>query len=113
MEKKNASTANFSIHLDKVEWQSPKIPIIFNVDAEIHTDRYAIQSALGKQLYSPVLWRDCITRLANEGVTKAIEIGAGKVLCGLIKRIDERIKTFAFDQAEQLSQLQEFLSTEN
>ncbi|MBR1375975.1 MAG: ACP S-malonyltransferase [Cardiobacteriaceae bacterium] len=105
-----SAAAQFSLHLDKIDWKPLSAPVIFNVDCEKHSDRYGIEAALGKQLYSPVLWRECITKLADDGVSKAIEIGAGKVLSGLIKRIDPRVNSFSFDNPEQIEALQKFLS---
>lgn len=65
----------------------PKIPVVNNVSASIETSTQAIQHALIKQLYSPVLWVDTIQWLLQQGVNAFIECGPGRVLSGLIKRI--------------------------
>lgn len=104
-----AAAAKFSLFLDKIHWQAPQIPVVFNVDAKQHKDRYGIQAALGAQLYEPVLWTDCMTVLADAGVSKVIEVGPGKVLSGLAKRIDNRISASNFDNPEQLDTLRSFL----
>lgn len=104
-----SAAAKFSLFLDQIHWQEPKISVIFNVDAKQHKDRYGIQAALGAQLYEPVLWTDCITALGEAGVNKVIEVGPGKVLSGLAKRIDNRISAGNFDSPDQLEGLRSFL----
>lgn len=104
-----SAAAKFSLFLDKIHWQELKIPVVFNVDAKQHKDRYGIQAALGAQLYEPVLWTNCMTTLADAGVTKVVEIGPGKVLSGLAKRIDERLSACNFDSPENLDTLRNFL----
>lgn len=67
------------------------IPVINNVDVAIAVDAAAVKDALVRQLYSPVQWTQTIEWLAAQGVTNVLELGAGKVLSGLIKRIDKNI----------------------
>ena len=69
--------------------QSPRIPVISNVDAESHSDPAEIRQLLVKQLVSPVQWEESMRRLLGQhGVERAYEIGPGRVLTGLMKRID-------------------------
>jgi [acyl-carrier-protein] S-malonyltransferase len=73
-------------------WHAPRIPIVQNVDAKIHDDIAAIRDALVRQLYLPVRWTECVQALAGAGATRFAECGPGKVLTGLIKRIDKTIE---------------------
>lgn len=67
------------------------IPVVNNVDVVIAADSNAVKDALIRQLYSPVRWTETIEWLAQQGVTEVLELGAGKVLSGLIKRIDKNL----------------------
>ena len=81
--------------LDTVEWNDPVIPWISNVTAEIVISGQKARDLMKKQITSPVLWSRIVKKMKEEGVTHIIEIGPGKVLTGLIRRIDSSIKTFA------------------
>ena len=85
------------------------IPVVNNVDVVIATDAAAIKDALVRQLYSPVRWTESIEWLAQQGVTEVLELGAGKVLSGLIKRID---KNLAAASVGDISSLQTALAAE-
>ena len=69
-------------------FHAAEIPVINNVDVVAESTPEKIRDALVRQLYSPVRWVETIQALAAEGVTHVYECGPGKVLCGLIKRID-------------------------
>lgn len=77
--------------LDKILFNTPSIPVINNVDVVIADSADSIKSALVRQLYSPVRWTETIELLAKNGCTQVLEIGPGKVLQGLLKRIDKSI----------------------
>ncbi|RXD80533.1 malonyl CoA-acyl carrier protein transacylase, partial [Xanthomonas perforans] len=62
-----------------------------NVDARVHEGNTAIRQALVEQLYLPVQWTGCVQALASRGITRIAECGPGKVLSGLIKRIDKSL----------------------
>ncbi|MGO4220858.1 ACP S-malonyltransferase [Lysobacter sp. TAF61] len=72
-------------------WHAPKPPVVQNVDAGIHDNLDAIRDALVRQLYLPVQWTGCVQALAAKGVTRVAECGPGKVLAGLVKRIDKSL----------------------
>ncbi|MET0289840.1 MAG: ACP S-malonyltransferase [Pseudoxanthomonas sp.] len=72
-------------------WQVPVLPVVQNVDASIHDGIDAIRDALVRQLYLPVRWTECVQALTARGVTRTAECGPGKVLTGLIKRIDKSV----------------------
>lgn len=72
-------------------WQRPSIAVVQNVDAQVHDDPDAIRDALVRQLYLPVRWTACVQAMAARGVVRVGECGPGKVLTGLIKRIDKSL----------------------
>ena len=72
-------------------WHEPSIPVVQNVDAAEHRGVAAIRDALARQIYLPVRWTGCVGALASAGVTRIAECGPGKVLTGLVKRIDKSI----------------------
>lgn len=77
--------------MDAYAWQAPAIPVIQNVDAGVHGSVEAIRDALVRQLYLPVRWTECVQALAAAGCTRMAECGPGKVLAGLVRRIDKGI----------------------
>ncbi|HYK72287.1 MAG TPA: ACP S-malonyltransferase [Pseudoneobacillus sp.] len=77
-----------------------KIPVIANVMAEPIMSANEIKEKLVEQLYSPVLWEDSVRKMIELGVDTFIEIGPGKVLSGLVKKIDRTVKTFAVSDLE-------------
>ena len=72
-------------------WHAPQLPVVQNVDAKVHDGVDAIRQALVEQLYLPVRWTGCVQALAARGATRVAECGPGKVLTGLIKRIDKSL----------------------
>ncbi|MHB8911883.1 MAG: ACP S-malonyltransferase [Lysobacter sp.] len=72
-------------------WQTPVLPVVQNVDAEVHDGVESIRDALVRQLYLPVQWTGCVYALATRGAARIAECGPGKVLSGLVKRIDKTI----------------------
>jgi [acyl-carrier-protein] S-malonyltransferase len=83
-----------------VNFSSPKIPVIQNVHADYEADADAIRENLVKQMYSAVLWTGTVERMVQDGVTRIIECGPGKVLVGLNKRISRVIDGWSVsDQA--------------
>jgi [acyl-carrier-protein] S-malonyltransferase len=77
--------------ISKFSFCDPKIPIIANVSAEPLTTANAVKEELLKQIDSPVQWLDSVQYMIKEGVSTFIEIGPGRVLSGLIKRINPKI----------------------
>lgn len=77
--------------LQSIPMRSPQIPVLHNVDALPRDDVQDIRQALTAQLHNPVRWTDCIARLTDEGVTRVIECGPGRVLTGLLRRIDRSL----------------------
>ena len=85
-------------------WTRPSIPVVQNADAIAHDTLDAIRDALKRQLFLPVRWTECVQRLAAQGATRAAECGPGKVLGGLIKRIDKSIESRALGAPADLEQ---------
>ncbi|WP_442681916.1 ACP S-malonyltransferase [Stenotrophomonas sp. JC08] len=74
-----------------LDWRAPQLPVVQNVDARVHDGVDAIRQALVQQLYQPVQWTGCVQALAARGASRVAECGPGKVLTGLVKRIDKSI----------------------
>ena len=77
--------------LSNVSIQPPRIPVVSNVDAKVHTNPEDIRQVLIRQVTQPVLWEDSIRWLLSQGAGPFFEIGPGKVLKGLLKRIDRKV----------------------
>ena len=83
--------------LSTVEMQVPRIPVVSNVDAQPHTNPEEIRELLTQQVVSPVYWEDSVRHIISTGVEELFEVGTGKVLRGLMKRIDRK---FPFQNIE-------------
>jgi len=77
--------------LAKVEMKAPKVPVVANVVASAVTDPEVIRDLLVKQVTGTVRWREGVLYMKEQGVTQLVELGAGKVLSGLAKRIDKEL----------------------
>jgi [acyl-carrier-protein] S-malonyltransferase len=88
--------------MSSVAWSEPRVPLVQNVDAQVHGSLQAIRDALVRQLYLPVRWTGCVEALAAAGVSRMVECGPGKVLAGLAKRIDRSIEVRSIGTPEAL-----------
>ena len=88
--------------LAKVEFKAPSVPVINNVDVAKVEDAAAIKDALVRQLYSPVRWVETVQSASADGIKTMIEVGPGKVLAGLIKRIDKEVNAISLNDAATL-----------
>lgn len=86
--------------LNTLTFNEPEIDVINNVDVTILSSADEIKDTLVRQLYSPVRWTETVKKLAEMGVTEMREIGPGKVLTGLAKRIDKSIDAFAVNSPQ-------------
>jgi [acyl-carrier-protein] S-malonyltransferase len=77
--------------IEKQIFQNPKIAVVPNVTAEYTSDAESVKAALVKQMLSPVLWEASIRKMLQQGITCFVEAGIGKVLSGMIKRIDRQV----------------------
>ncbi len=89
-----------SVRMADIQWNEPQIPVIQNADADVHTSIAHIRAALERQLYMPVRWCKTVESMGRSGVTRVAECGPGKVLCGLLRRIDKQIDTRAIGTPE-------------
>ncbi|QRF33752.1 ACP S-malonyltransferase [Bacillus safensis] len=92
----------FTDVLSKLDIADAKTPVISNVTADIVTSRDEIETKLIEQLYSPVRFEESVERLIDLGVTTFIEIGPGKVLSGLVKKVNRRLTTISVSDQETI-----------
>ena len=85
------AVARLTAALQEVPFQSPRIPVISNVDAQTHADPEKIRELLVQQVVSPVLWENSMTYLLETGTDQFYEIGPGRVLRGLLRRINRKV----------------------
>lgn len=93
-------------NLDATHFADLRVPLVNNWQAAAITDGTQARQGLFEQVPNPVRWVDTIQRLAAEGVTHTIEIGAGKVLCGLVRNIHPEMKALNFGLPGDLAALQ-------
>ncbi len=89
--------------LENITFNAPVVPVINNVDVKAETDADAIRHALIRQLYSPVRWTESVEAMAAQGVTQLFEMGPGKVLTGLTKRIVDGLSAAAVNDTASLT----------
>jgi [acyl-carrier-protein] S-malonyltransferase len=99
--------------LDGLDMKDARIPVIANISANPMTTAEEIKENLIEQLYSPVLWEDSVVKMIDLGVDTFIEIGPGKVLSGLIKKINRSVKTYSISDEESCQSVIEALKEEN
>lgn len=92
-----------AVALEKLTFNAPVFPVVNNVDVKCETSPEAIRSALVRQLYSPVRWTECVEFMAGQGVTSLLEVGPGKVLTGLTRRIVDTLTAAAVNDSASLS----------
>jgi len=83
--------------LADVPMQPPKIPVVSNVDARVHDDPEEIRQLLIRQILQPVRWEDSMRYLLQQGFSQFYEVGPGRVLRGLLRRIDRKIACQSVD----------------
>ncbi len=98
-----SASEKLSEMLNDIEFSVPTIPIVNNVDVANVTDQVEIKDALVRQLFMPVRWTESVQFLSAQGVDKMIEVGPGKVLAGLIKRIDKSVEMSNFNSPSDIS----------
>ena len=98
------AATKLAAHFETVSWSAPKIPVIQNVEAKSYGTVEQIKSALARQLHAPVQWTASVHELAARGITRAAECGPGKVLVGLLKRIERSIDGRAIGAPAELAQ---------
>ncbi|WP_332275225.1 ACP S-malonyltransferase [Bacillus velezensis] len=99
--------------LSACELKNAAVPVISNVSADVMTEKDDIKKKLIEQLYSPVRFEETINKLIDEGVTTFVEIGPGKVLSGLVKKVNRRLKTISVSDHETIELAIQTLKEEN
>ena len=100
-----SATEKMSVELSNTEFKKPMVKIMSNVTAQYSNDPNQIKQLLIDQIEKPVRWREIVINMINSKVDKFIEIGPGKVLSGLIKRIDSNVKLIQVNELEDLNKL--------
>jgi [acyl-carrier-protein] S-malonyltransferase len=95
--------------LASLSLRAPRFPVVANVSALPNESSTEAKRLLVRQIDGPVLWEQTISLMAEAGVTHALEIGPGKVLAGLVKRIDKRITVLSVGDAATIAKIPEFL----
>jgi len=97
------------IALAQSSFSNPSFPVVANVTALPCSDAAETKALLVRQIDAPVLWEQTIAWMAESGVSHALEIGPGRVLAGLAKRIDKRVQVLSVSDAEGIAKIPAFL----
>ena len=101
----NATKVNAHDHIHKINFSKGNNVLMSNVTADKISEISEIQNLLIKQIESRVRWRESVVKMISDGVENFIEIGPGKVLSGLIKRIDKKVKVQSVNNEEDIKNL--------
>lgn len=96
--------------LASVQFSAPQIPVINNIDVAIETDAELIRAALYRQAFGPVRWVECVQAIKARGLTSLVECGPGKVLAGMVKRIDPALTGAPLFDPASLAAVKEMLA---
>jgi [acyl-carrier-protein] S-malonyltransferase len=96
--------------LADVAMVAPRIPMVNNIDVAVQTDPAAIKDALVRQAYGPVRWVEVTQALRARGLLHILECGPGKVLSGLVKRVDAEIQSVTVLDPASLNAAKEMLA---
>lgn len=88
--------------MENIEFADPQTPIVHNVTASTEASGAEIKKLMIEQIAAPVRWVECVQALADNKVTHAVECGPGKVLAGMIKRIDKSVSSSALETPDSL-----------
>ncbi|MES2186898.1 MAG: ACP S-malonyltransferase [Pseudomonadota bacterium] len=93
-----------------IDLAAPRIPVVNNIDVTVLADADAIRGALYRQAFGPVRWVECVKALQERGATHVVECGPGKVLAGLVKRIDANLSSAAVCDPATLAEARALLA---
>ena len=96
--------------LAQTEFSAPQIPVIHNIDVAVAADADAMRDALYRQAFGPVRWVETVQAMKARGITHVVECGPGKVLMGLVKRIDADLTAAALYDPATLNDVKELLA---
>jgi [acyl-carrier-protein] S-malonyltransferase len=91
--------------LEEISVNDLKIPVVTNVEAEANTSKDRVKELLVAQVSSPVRWEESMRKMIEKGVEQIVEVGPGKVLSGLMKRIDSRVETKNIEDLKTLKSI--------
>ena len=91
--------------LEEISVNDLKIPVVTNVEAEVNTLKERVKGLLVAQVSSPVRWEESMRKMGEKGIERVLEIGPGKVLSGLMKRIDPRIEAGNLEDLQTLKKI--------
>jgi [acyl-carrier-protein] S-malonyltransferase len=91
--------------LEEISISNLRIPVVTNVEAEVNTSKDRVKGLLVAQVSSPVRWEESMRKMIGKGIEQVLEIGPGKVLSGLMKRIDHRIETGNLEDLQTLKKI--------
>ncbi len=89
--------------LQETSFAVPEIPVIANVDADYHRSPDTIRDSLRRQVTQPVLWQRCIERMIDDGVDRFVEVGPGRVLTGLLRKINRRMPVVSVNSRDSMT----------
>ena len=98
----NPAAEGFFDELKKYDIVAPKIPVYANYTANKYSDD--VVDTLSMQMKNPVRWQETIENMINDGITDFVEVGAGKTLCGLIKKINSEVNVYSVENQETLDE---------
>jgi [acyl-carrier-protein] S-malonyltransferase len=96
--------------LEAVEFAAPKMVLINNIDVTVEVDADRIRDALYRQAFGPVRWVECVQAIKAHGISTLVECGPGKVLDGMVKRIDPELSGMALYDPATLAEVKGFLA---
>ncbi len=96
--------------LEATEFAAPQIALINNIDVALETDADKIRDALYRQAFGPVRWVECIQAIKARGINTVVECGPGKVLAGLVKRIDADMAGWPLFDPDSLAEVKNHLN---
>ena len=91
--------------LEEISVTDLKIPVVTNVEAEVNTSKDRVKGLLVSQVSNPVRWEESMRKMIEKGIEQVLEIGPGKILSGLMKRIDHRIETGNLEDLQTLKKI--------
>ena len=91
-----------------ISFRMPGVPVISNVEARPIDSAGSIHELLVRQVSSPVLWEESVLAMARQGIGRFVEVGPGRVLTGMVKRIEPGAERFSFEDPQDLEALTDF-----
>ncbi|NOQ17280.1 MAG: ACP S-malonyltransferase, partial [Methyloprofundus sp.] len=107
-----SAAEKLAVQMQDLSFAEPGVVLLHNVDVKVHKDADEIRLALKEQLFQPVRWVDTVNALSEQGVTTIAEMGPGKVLLGLNKRIVKSAEHFTVNNPETFTKLLEHFSND-